>query len=136
MAWEQHVQTRTHRSKAKLVGVSVVEPEEPASGARNEYCAVCNMVIERGSWTRHVQSPKHRKKEHFAKYKTTLEEAERDKHGVTVSGDLDFGIVSPKDAEKYGTMFKRLTVETTIPFARVKIIQAKLSTADSTKSSV
>ena len=130
------MRTREHRRKTELMGVSVVEPEEPAGGARNEYCAVCNMAIERRHWAKHVQSPKHRKKEHFAKYKTTLEEAERDKHGVTVSGDLDFGIVSPKDAEKYGTVFKRLTVETTIPSARVKIIQAKLSTADATKSSV
>ena len=130
------MQTKKHRSKAELAGVSVVEPEEPTSGARNEYCAVCNMVIERRYWAGHVQSPKHRKKEHFAKYKTALEEAERDKHGVTVSGDLDFGIVSPSDAEKPGMMVKRLTVETTIPSARIKVIQAKLSIADATRSSV
>lgn len=81
--------------------------------------------------TRHLQSPKHLTAEKYVAYKATLEEAEKNKHGVTVSDVLDFGIVSAADAQKGVNV--QFVIQTTVPGSRIKIVSA-LFPSTTTKS--
>jgi helicase MOV-10 len=124
--WAKHVSGSGHRKKTARQGVStVVEPEEAAATARSEYCTLCGIFVSRTLWTQHAQNSTHRKKEGFAAFKVTLEEAEKNKHGVTVSEGLDFGIVRPADARSGVSL--QFSMETTVPASRITVVEAKLS---------
>jgi helicase MOV-10 len=124
--WAKHVSGSGHRKKTARQGVStVVEPEEAAATARSEYCTLCGIFVSRTLWTQHAQNSTHRKKEGFAAFTGTLEEAEKNKHGVTVSEGLDFGIVRPADARSGVSL--QFSMETTVPASRIKVVEAKLS---------
>jgi len=115
-----------HRGKTAAQGAStVVEPEEAAATARSEYCTLCGVFVPRTLWTQHAQNSTHRRKEGFAAFKVTLEEAEKNKHGVTVSEGLDFGIVRPADARTGVSL--QFSMETTVPASRIRVVEAKLS---------
>ncbi|KAF7971347.1 hypothetical protein HWV62_21363 [Athelia sp. TMB] len=67
----------------------------------------------------------HRRKESVVAYKTAMEEAEKNKHGVTISASLDFGVVDIADAGRGVRVdFK---IDTTIPVSRVSLIDYKLT---------
>jgi helicase MOV-10 len=133
--WTEHITTGRHQKKlgTAQLGQGSVEPEEGASTTRSEYCGLCGTHVPRTMWSRHAQGPTHKKKERFTAYKATLEEAEKNKHGVIVSDDLELGIVSPADA-RHGVGV-RFTIETTVPASRIRVVEAKLSSTIGTKMS-
>lgn len=124
--WTKHISSGGHQKKAKRQGASpAVEPEEAASTSKSEYCNLCRQFVSRTVWAQHARSSGHKRKEKFVAYKATLEEAEKNKHGVIVSDGLDFGIISPSNAQKGVSV--HFTMETTVPTSRIRIIGAKLS---------
>lgn len=126
--WSQHLLTRRHCKMAKRQGeTAVVEPLEATTG----YCAICRKQVMPNHMTRHLQSPKHLTAEKYVTYKATLEEAEKNKHGVTVSDVLDFGIVSAADAQKGVNV--QFVIQMTVPGSRIKIVSA-LFPSTTTKS--
>ena len=132
--WTKHVSGLGHRKKTAQQGIStVVEPEEAAATRRSEYCSLCRLFVPRSLWTQHAQNSTHRKREAFATFKVTLEEAEKNKHGVTVSEGLDFGIVCPVDARTGVSV--QFSTETTVPASRIRVVEAKLSSTTATTSS-
>lgn len=128
ITWEQHVAGGPHQREAIRQGVSAnVEPVGPEEIQGKVFCALCDTHIPQHQWSKHLQGAMHRKKERLTAYKTALEEAEKDKHGVTVTEGLDLGIVSIKDAQ--GGVSVTFKTETTVPASRVAIIDTKLSSA-------
>lgn len=81
---------------------------------------------------KHIQGPKHRTAEKYVAYKATLEEAEKNKHGVTISNPLDFGIVAPADAQK--GVFMEFFIQTTVPASRIKITAAQFPSTTTPRS--
>lgn len=132
--WTKHVSSPGHRKKTSRQGLSAtIEPEEAAATSRSEYCGLCREFVSRTIWTQHTQTKKHRRKEGFATFKGTLEEGERNKHGVTVSDGLNFGIIEPVNAQT-GTRV-RFNIETTVPASRIRVVEAKLSSTTSRNKS-
>jgi hypothetical protein len=82
-------------------------------------------------WSSHVQGSAHRNKERLNTYRTVKEEAEKDKHGVTVS-QMDFGIVDVVDARR--TVSQILTMRTTVPGSRIVVVDYRLSVSSATPS--
>jgi len=125
--WTKHVSGPRHRKKTtqQRASATVVEPEEAAATAKSEYCTLCGVFVPRTLWTQHTENSTHRKKEGFAAFKVTLEEAEKNKHGVTVSEGLDFGIVPPVDARTGVSL--QFSMETTVPDSRIRVVETKLS---------
>lgn len=79
----------------------------------------------------HIKSQYHKKKERFASIKVAFMEAERDKHGVTVShggddGCLDFGIIDPDDLDTRPTSSASLVVNLS-SYSNVRLISVRMT---------
>ena len=96
------------------------------------FCAVCKTNIPREAWARHLAGRRHYAKERFAVYRAALDEAQSDKHGVTVSTNGDFGIV--ETAATGAARSVALTIENTVPSSRITIVDAKLGSIAATTS--
>jgi helicase MOV-10 len=105
-----------------------VEPEEAAVVRGEVYCNICDTHIPPALWPLHDKSRNHIRKENFAVFKAALDEAEKNKHGVTVSTNSDFGILEVTEAT--ASVPKVLLVETTIPSSRIRIVDVKLASSD------
>lgn len=128
--FQEHLQSKGHQRKA----IKLQNGPPPAyieDGVRRS-CVLCGTVVAVGKWPKHLQSQKHRGKEAYSAFKTILEEAEKDKHGVVISDGIDFGIVARSDARKGITI--QFTLETTVPTSRIKIDSAKLFSPKASRS--
>ena len=126
--WTKHISGSRHIKKVARHGASTaIDPEEAASTTRSEYCNLCRQFVPRVKWTQHAQSPVHRKREKFATFQAIFQEAQKNKHGVIVSDGFDFGIISSANAQK--GVGVQISVETTVPASRIRIIETKFSSA-------
>jgi helicase MOV-10 len=91
------------------------------------FCGVCDKYVPEFLWASHQKSSEHRRREGYTAFKTALEEAEKDKHGVVLSEGLDFGIVESADAAR--GVSRTLTLESTVPSSRVIIKRVSLSSS-------
>ncbi|KAJ8688713.1 hypothetical protein PTI98_013472 [Pleurotus ostreatus] len=92
--WEQHVAGIAHRTQAVRQGiVENIEPQVADEVLAHTLCVVCNRQILTRSWPQHIQAMRHKDKERFLSYRTAMDEAERDKNGVVVSGSLAFDVI-------------------------------------------
>ncbi|KAF5383148.1 hypothetical protein D9615_005012 [Tricholomella constricta] len=66
-------------------------------------------------------------KEQFAAFKVVLDDAEKDKHGILVSGDFDFGVVEVSDAAR--GRVSGGTIKASNPSARITLVDIQLSSA-------
>ncbi|KAF9228744.1 RNA helicase [Gyrodon lividus] len=132
-AWYIHSRGKRHAklSKAQVSqGISVaVEPSVPEQIPGQTHCAVCMRFVPKQQWSLHHTSPQHRIHEGFVALKSVLDEARKNKHGISVSDDLDFGIVNPASA--IAGVQDRLVITTTVPSSSVSIISATLSSSAS-----
>jgi len=93
--WNAHLRSRSHAHSACQNGVnpSAVTPEDVQRIANHTLCVTCQEHIRDRYWDRHVRSQKHLEKERFATFQVVLDDAEKNKNGVTLEGDFDFGFV-------------------------------------------
>lgn len=66
-----------------------------------DHCEACNTDVSSSRWTQHVHSERHLRQQRALDTRTALDNAARDKNGITVSGGedgIDFGIVEIEDA--------------------------------------
>ncbi|EGO03415.1 hypothetical protein SERLA73DRAFT_25978, partial [Serpula lacrymans var. lacrymans S7.3] len=132
-AWDHHLSGVRHRKCATRKGVSAdVQPVTLDTVSGHVYCGICDRHIPRNSWSHHPQNPLHLKKQKVVAFKTVLEEAVKDKHGIIVSEDVDFGIVDVQRANQ--GVIRTLTIQNTVPSAQITIVKAKLSSSSSIKS--
>ncbi|KAG5651196.1 hypothetical protein H0H81_009525 [Sphagnurus paluster] len=127
--WAYHIKTSKHirESKKARAQPDQVVPEELANLPGHTLCVACNVHILEISWDRHIKGQKHLEKEQFASFKVALDEAEKDKHGIVITGDFDFGITDPATA----TTGKVLggTIKTNNPTTRITLVEVKLASA-------
>lgn len=119
-SWNQHIRGSPHLKAAKRRDVSPnVQPEVPEEVAGCTFCPPCNIHITHNAWNAHTAGRKHRARTQYTKFTSALEEAEEDKHGVTVEGSLDFDVVDPSTAS--AGVSKKVTISTTVPHARLSV---------------
>ncbi|TFK41436.1 RNA helicase [Crucibulum laeve] len=124
--WTIHVRSKRHRTTAASKGVSaVVDPVEGGDIAGQRFCDLCRTTVPDAAWGRHILSLRHTRAELYAKYRTALDEAEKDKNGVVIEGTLDFSVVEPTVAA-VGTRCP-LVVKCSLPFSKVVLLEANLT---------
>ncbi|TFK28518.1 RNA helicase [Coprinopsis marcescibilis] len=114
--WETHIaspQHARHASKPQpqrqpdAYGGSQVKksPESPnipplgrLAPRGSTYCGLCTVEVDRHLWARHVGSRGHQNR--VDDVRRTLDEAEKDKNGLAVTGTLDIGYIHPQAAER------------------------------------
>lgn len=123
--WQSHISGKRHHNQSAAKGTSpVVEPHEATAINGERYCYTCKLGIEERRWNRHLQSPKHKKREAFTSYRAALDEAEKEKNGIIVEGDLDFGFIDP--AQTTGEARRNITLKTNTPNLRVRLLSLGL----------
>ncbi|EPQ53711.1 P-loop containing nucleoside triphosphate hydrolase protein [Gloeophyllum trabeum ATCC 11539] len=139
-SWRSHVASKGHHNQALRQGVSPsVQPEIEAPGEAScpsvEYCGLCSKEVPKTAWQRHLANPKHLNKVKFARFKALIDEATKDKHGVTVSDKddgLDLGIIS--SAEAASGFRAHLTMQATVPLSKISIVDIKLTSRNAHSS--
>ncbi|KAJ6608247.1 P-loop containing nucleoside triphosphate hydrolase protein [Mycena sp. CBHHK59/15] len=137
-----HIDTKQHRNKtqgesvcqkhvpgmknwAQHVVSAHVDPEEPENVPGHTLCSTCSSHIPDRNWPRHHLTPKHKAREQFMSFRTALDEAEKDKNGISVMGNFDFGIIDGP-AAKSGVNL-RPTIENTTPASKIFIVSITLA---------
>jgi helicase MOV-10 len=124
--WVQHIAGARHAAVAAETGRQPdVPPEEPEYVPGHTLCSTCNSHIPDRNWPRHHLTAKHKDREQFVFFQTALDEAERDKNGVSVSGNFDFGIVDGPVA-KSGIKIHP-TIKNATPSSKVSIVNMTLA---------
>ncbi|KAG6873915.1 hypothetical protein C0995_009695 [Termitomyces sp. Mi166 len=129
--WNAHVRSWRHVRLAKRKGVdpNAVTPEELAHVQHHTFCVTCSVHIQDIHWDNHLRNPKHLEKEQFASFKVVLEEAEKDKQGVSVTGDFNFGFIEPDSTT--GRVVDG-TITTNNPTSRIQLVNISLASAKGT----
>ena len=121
--WSAHLGSQKHRKLAATQQVDAnVEPQNGASTEKQEFCSLCQVSVWTSAWSRHLEGPGHVKRE---KHKVALDEAEKDKSGISVEGGLNFGIVDPTTAGS--GIQSTVTVTTSLPFSKTILAEANLT---------
>lgn len=124
--WVQHIASPRHIAVAAQRGLpSDVDPEEPEYIPGHTLCSTCNSHIPDRNWPRHHLTPKHKDREQFVSFRSALDEAEKDKHGISVSGNFDFGIVDGPIAQS-GVII-RSTIHNATPSSKVSLVSMTLA---------
>lgn len=133
-SWKQHVTGRKHISQAATLRLPPnVEPQMATSTSRETFCELCQTMTPNFAWERHLKNFRHISRQTFARYKTAVEEAEADKHDVTVEGVFDFDVVAPQIAQ--GGIQKMATIKTTQPFTKCRLLSFKLASSQGARPS-
>ncbi|KAJ6600007.1 P-loop containing nucleoside triphosphate hydrolase protein [Mycena vulgaris] len=131
--WVLHVASARHAAAAVQRGLRPdVDPEEPEFIPGHTLCPTCNSHIPDRNWARHPLSPKHKDREQFISFRAALDEAEKDKNGVSVSGTFDFGIIDLQDAKS--GMVVRPTIHNATPASKVSLISITLASGKGSRT--
>ncbi|KAK0437214.1 RNA helicase [Armillaria borealis] len=125
--FDDHIKSSLHVRQAKKAGVDPNIPGQRQSDVvpGHRLCTFCSEQISEQAWHRHIATAKHKSNEQLASYSVVLEQAEKDKHGVTVKGDLDFKVVKIASASDGVKISAR--IETAVPSADIKLVKTQLA---------
>ncbi|RXW14391.1 hypothetical protein EST38_g11467 [Candolleomyces aberdarensis] len=123
--WEGHVQGAKHRKRATTQGVDpAIEPLRGVTNSTQEYCSVCKYALPHEAWSRHVSGFKHLRKEAFLRYRTALDEAEKDKNNLTIEGPTNLGFLEPSVAASGFT--GEFVIKSSEPFGKTVLSEVSL----------
>ncbi|KAF6757614.1 RNA helicase [Ephemerocybe angulata] len=125
--WASHIAGKAHRSLAELQGASpAIEPLPGLSNDVQTYCPLCRIAYPRAHWTNHVQGKVHKSKVAFMAYRSVLDEAEKDKNGVSVEGSTDLGYIEPPNADWHGRV-ATITLKSSEAAGKSSLVKAELA---------
>ncbi|KAJ3568894.1 hypothetical protein NP233_g5410 [Leucocoprinus birnbaumii] len=124
--WTAHKRGRRHinRAKAKKLDVNI-EPDPVVPTATHTFCTTCQTSVLATGWQRHIHSRSHLTREQYAAFKSVTDEAEKEKNGVDIEGEVDLGILEPTVAATGQTT--TLKISSTVPLANTVLVSVKLS---------
>lgn len=126
--WKSHIGGKPHKAAASRQGLHPdIEPEEPGADVPGHiFCSTCNHYVLQADFDRHSSTRTHARKLQVDTIQAALDEATKDKHGVTISPQkLDSGVVDIAKANVGATL--TVTIKTTVPQACVDLVETKLS---------
>jgi helicase MOV-10 len=102
-----------------------------AQGIDTESCELCRIPIINHDWERHQRTKRHSNKQRFFAFKSLLEEAEKDKHGISVSSSegVDFGIIELEEANAGRDV--TLVITTSVPRSSVRLADVRMTSTSS-----
>ncbi|KAG8867123.1 hypothetical protein FRC20_006671 [Serendipita sp. 405] len=103
-----HEKGRVHQNKIKALGSSGRTPNQAQvfidDGDRNFECAVCEIQVWQSNKAGHEKTARHIRKERFLSVRAALDEAERDKNGISITPSgkdaFDFGLKESGQASR------------------------------------
>ncbi|ESK92581.1 rna helicase [Moniliophthora roreri MCA 2997] len=117
-AWKAHVSSDKHIKKTKSSGSGAkIRPESVLVVPGYKFCGICNRHVQNNSWKSHLQGKKHRASINVEVFTSGLDKAKVDKGGVTVTGNVDFGIVGPEAGKR--PKKHQLTIQTTVSHGEI-----------------
>ncbi|TFK28523.1 RNA helicase [Coprinopsis marcescibilis] len=124
-SWTAHLSGHKHNSRALNKGLSPhIQPDQAISTDHTTVCTSCNVHLKNHFWAGHIQGKRHQARERFLKYRSALDEAEKDKNGLCVEGGKDLGYIDPaSNARKEIT----INIKCTIPFGKSVLREAILA---------
>ena len=130
--WPSHSAGRSHQKLLARRGLpATVQPEEPLQSAGHVYCSLCKENVRQSAWQRH-RSGRHIFRERIAGYQALLDAGEKDKNGVSVTRNGDFGVLDSAVAKS--GLSVNLTIENAIPISHITIVGVNLGTTSSNGS--
>lgn len=128
-SWGAHVAGRRHIDAAALKGISPdLEGQLVTTDTTDRnFCDLCRTHVPIYLWARHSSTLHHTRQERYAAFKAVLDEAERDKNGVTVEGSFDFDIVDSIVAHNGLTI--RPMIKVAMPQSKIALVQIRLASA-------
>ena len=127
--WDYHLRSRKHQLTARRNAVDPlgVIPEEMENVPKHTFCVTCNVHIQDIYWDRHLRNLKHLEKEKYAAFKVVLDDTEKDRNGVTVVANFDFGIVDLAKAAS-GQAIEG-NISTSVSAGRITLVDIQLASA-------
>jgi len=120
-SYQAHLAGKNHRKTLERAAYA------QAHGIDTEFCELCQVPIPNNNWEWHQRTKRHLNKQRFLAFKSLLEEAEKDKHGISVSGPegVDFGIIELEEAQVGRDV--PLVITTSVPRSSVRLVDVKLT---------
>ena len=120
-AYQAHLGGKNHRKTLERTTYA------QAHGIDTEFCQLCHISIFNRNWEQHQRTKRHSNKQRFFAFKSLLEEAEKDKHGISVSGSegVDFGIIELEEAHAGRDV--TLVINTLVPRSSVRLVDVKMT---------
>ncbi|KAF9440154.1 hypothetical protein P691DRAFT_783172, partial [Macrolepiota fuliginosa MF-IS2] len=84
-----------------------------------------SVSIQTRQWQSHLQHRDHLNRERYTTFKMALDEAEKEKNGVVLEGDVDFGILEPTIGAKGKVASLKVLIN--VPLAKIALASVKLS---------
>jgi helicase MOV-10 len=133
--WSSHTSSRKHTKAASLQGASpLIEGERITTDIEGrKYCDLCRIHTPEAQWHTHTRSRTHKRLERFSSFRAALDEAERDKNGITIEGPTDFDIISP-DVSITGVSLT-LAIKMALPHLKVTLVGVSLMSAKGSRTS-
>ncbi len=126
--WNQHLTTKRHKKNVQASAVPLAfEPQPGITTAHAQFCDFCQITILPTQWDHHVNTSKHKSKVNYVKYRSAVEGAEKDKNGVAIIGEFNFGFVGPEVAKAGKKASASIT--TTRPFSHSKLVKIQLASS-------
>ena len=120
-SYQAHLAGKYHRKTLERAAYA------QAHGIDTEFCELCQVSIPNNNWEWHQRTKRHLNKQRFFAFKSLLEEAEKDKHGISVSSPegVDFGIIELEEAQVGKGV--ALLITTSVPRSSVRLADVKLT---------
>ena len=138
--YSSHIQGRAHKALLeKQDADSDNESDSQSVPHKHLHCHVCDMNVLERLWSSHIVGLGHRKKERFASIQAAFDEADKDKHGITVSslcdgeGTINFGFIELDSLQSQPTHSTQVTLLLTTP-GDIKISGIRLSSTKTIRS--
>ncbi|KAH8804322.1 RNA helicase [Flagelloscypha sp. PMI_526] len=126
--WNQHARGRKHASVCQRKGLNPlsVQPEETDEvPPGHQYCPTCDTFIPDRDFARHPQAVQHVARLQFSAHEAAMEEASKDKNGIVVEGETNFGILEPT----HGYTMLTLTIKSILPVLKTKLVRAEVASS-------
>ena len=127
--WDNHLRSRKHLQTAQRDAVDPLSviPEEMENVPNHTFCVTCNVHIQDKFWDRHLKNTKHLEKEKYAAFKVVLDDTEKDRNGVAVVANFDFGIVDLAAAAS-GQVIEGV-ISASVSTGRITLVNIQLASA-------
>jgi helicase MOV-10 len=126
----KHVQSYFQTLRYPAGVFAGVDTEEANSQARAHiFCSTCERYVREDAWAYHPQGQLHQLKQGLDTMRVALQEAAKDKHGVTVSqvDGVNFGVLYLSDNATSCYAETTLEISLTVPSSWIFLAEAKLS---------
>ncbi|KAF7291968.1 RNA helicase [Mycena indigotica] len=131
--WSAHKRSFHHAQAAAAKGISPnITPEAAQEVPNHSHCTSCDIHVLNYDWVAHCATAKHRRREQYAVFQAALDEAEKDRHGISISGSFDFGLIALATAQS-GLVVEG-TVSNATPGSKVSLISMSLASDKNTRA--